>query len=301
MRFALEFSHRGLYNSATHHGLTPAGDELPAPTIITSRQNTTVKRARALARGKDVAAAPVMCIEGVRLLEDALAEDVRFDALLLGPRLDATERGAALHRRLVQSGNPLLEATDPVLESISDAAGSQGAAGLAHKRQWRDADLFPAGRLPMVAVAWAVQDPGNLGTIMRTADASGATGLITTSGTACPHNTKCIRASMGSIFRLPVIEAGSGRQALDMLREHDVAIIGTSLGEGSRHVDVDLARPAAIILGSEAEGLPADVLRQCDQTIRIPIRPEVESLNVASAAAVIFYEAARQRNFKGLV
>ncbi len=70
MRFALEFFHRGLYNSATFHGLTPAGDELPAPTIITSRQNSTVKRARALARGKDVAAAPVMCIEGVRLLEE---------------------------------------------------------------------------------------------------------------------------------------------------------------------------------------------------------------------------------------
>ncbi|NQT21158.1 MAG: RNA methyltransferase [Planctomycetes bacterium] len=274
---------------------------MPAAPIITSRQNSTVKRARGLARGKDVATAPVMCVEGVRLLEDALAEGVRFDAVLLSPRLDASERGAALHQSLVQSGNPLLHATDPVLESISDAAGSQGVAGLAHKKKRQQTELFPPDQTPLVAVAWGVQDPGNLGTIMRTADAAGATGLITTLGTACPYNTKCIRASMGSIFRLPVIEADDGLPAIDMLREHHVAVIGTSLSDGSRHVDVDLTRPAAIILGSEGEGLPGDVLRRCDQTIRIPIHPKVESLNVASAAAVIFYEAARQRDFKELV
>jgi len=274
---------------------------LGASAVITSRRNPAVKRARALARGKDVAASPVMCVEGVRLLEEALAEGVRFDTILTSPRLDAAERGSALHERLAGSGAPLLSATDAVLESISDAAGSRGVAGLAYKKTWKCDDIFPTGRAPLVVVAWGVQDPGNLGTIIRTADASGATGVIAASGAACPYNTKCIRATAGSIFRLPIIEADNGPEAIQMLESRGVALIGTALAGGERHVDVDLTQPAAVIVGGEGGGLPQDVLGLCDRTMRIPIRPGVESLNVASAVAIILYEAARQRNFEELL
>jgi len=274
---------------------------LGGPPVITSRQNATVKRARALARGRDVSEAAALCVEGVRLFEDALAQGVRFEAVLVASRLDATERGAALHERLWRSDAPVLDATDAVLESISDVAGNQGVVGLAYKKTWERADLFPSDRAPLVIVAWGVQDPGNLGTIIRTADASGATGLLATPATACPYNTKCIRATAGSIFRLPLMEVDEDSQALEMLRAQGVVMIGTALAGGARHVDADFTKPVAIVLGGEGGGLPEHVVELCDQSVRIPIRPGVESLNVASAAAIILYEAARQRNFKGLV
>jgi len=270
-------------------------------TMITSRQNEVVKRARALARGKDISGAAVMCVEGIRLLEEALIEGVRFDTVFVSPKIEATERGARLRQDLLLSGNPVLEATDDVLESISDAAGDQGAVGLAYKRRWKPDELFPGDRTPLVVLTWGVQDPGNLGTIMRTADAVGVTGLIATARSACPYNTKCIRATMGSIFRLPLLEIEEDLAAIRLIKEHETRLIGTALVDNYRHVDVKYNRPVAIVFGGEGGGVPEHVLNKCIQTVRIPIRRGVESLNVATAAAVILYEAARQRDFKGMV
>jgi len=269
--------------------------------VITSRQNDAVKRARALARGKDTATSSLLLVEGLHLIEESLKEGVKYDTVLVSPRLEATEQGAALREHLLRAGNPVLDATDDVLESISEAAGHQGVVGLAYKRVWTLEDLLPTARMPLVVVAWGVQDPGNLGTIIRTADAAGATGVIATAHTACPFNAKCIRATMGSIFRLPVIEMQDELHAIGQLKQHKLAIFGTSVVSGVRHTDIDFDQPVAVVLGAEGAGLPTLVLGLCDQALRIPIRPEVESLNVAAAAAAILYEAARQRDFKGLV
>jgi len=270
-------------------------------TMITSRQNEVVKRARALARGKDVSGAEVMCVEGIRLLEEALIEGVRFDSVLASPKIEATERGARLREDLLLSGNPVLEATDDVLESISDAAGDHGCVGLAYKRRWKPDDLFPSDGKPLVVLVWGVQDPGNLGTMIRTADAVGATGLIATARSASPYNTKCVRATMGSIFRLPMLEIEEDLAAIRLVKEHETRLIGTALVDNYRHVDVRYDRAVAIVFGGEGGGVPEHVLNKCVQTVRIPIRRGVESLNVAAAAAVILYEAARQRNFKNMV
>ena len=298
--------------------------------VITSRQNDAVKRARALARGKDVAESGLMLVEGLRLIEESIVDGIRYNQVLVSPHLEGTERGAALRENLMRSGNPVLDATDDVLASISDVAGDQGVAGLAYKRTWKLDDLFPArvntrfapteGRasiasVPLVAVAWGVQDPGNLGTIIRAADAAGATGVITAGNSACPYNPKCIRGTMGSIFRLPLLDAAvaataragdsaSHESPVKILKElvhRGVTLVATSLTAETRHTDVNLTGPVAIILGGEGAGVPEAVISQCAVTLRIPIKRDVESLNVACAAAIIFYEAARQRGFAGLV
>jgi len=279
--------------------------------VITSRQNEAVKRARALARGKDVAESGLMLVEGLRLVEESIVEGIRYNQVLVSPQLEGTERGAALRERLLRSGNPVLDATDAVLASISGVAGDQGVAGLAYKRTWKLDDLLPsrANAVPLIAVAWGVQDPGNLGTIIRAADAAGATGVIAAGNSACPYNPKCIRGTMGSIFRLPLIDAQANDAAsrespvkiLKELAHRGVTLVATSLTAETRHTDVDLSGPAAIILGGEGAGVPEAVIDQCAVTLRIPIKRDVESLNVASAAAIILYEAARQRGFAGLV
>ena len=277
--------------------------------VITSRQNEAVKRARALARGKDVAESGIMLVEGLRLVEESIVEGIRYNQVLVSPKLEGTERGAALREGLMRSGNPVLDATDDVLASISDVARDQGVAGLAYKRTWKLEDLLPGGRVPLVAVAWGVQDPGNLGTIIRAADAAGATGVVTAGNSACPYNAKCIRGTMGSIFRMPLLDVqvdgpASRESPLKILSElvrRNVTLIATSLTAETRHTDVDLTRPVAIILGGEGAGVPEAVIDHCTITLRIPIKRDVESLNVACAAAVLFYEAARQRGFAGLV
>jgi len=242
-----------------------------------------------------------MLVEGLHLVEESLVDGVRYDVVLVSSRLEATEEGAMLREHLLRSGNPLIEATEPVLESISDAAGHQGVAGLAYKTVWKLENMLPADRPALLIVACGVQDPGNLGMIMRAADASGATGVIAAGGTVCPYNSKCVRATMGSIFRMPVVEAAEELHAIEELKEHKIAIVGTSLAGGLPHTEVNLRGPVAIVLGGEGGGLPALLLGVCDRTLRIPIRPAVESLNVAAAATVILYEAARQRKFEGLV
>lgn len=267
---------------------------------ISSRHNESVKQMRSLCRGRSSSESHIFCAEGVRLIEDAVAAGAQFDFVLASPRLDATERGARLRSRLHEANAWLLDATDAVLESVSDIAGDQGVAAAVRKPAYGLDDLLPPGRPALIAAAIGVQDPGNLGTIIRTADAAGATGLIAGPQTACPHNPKCVRATMGAIFRLPLIEIGDYAIIAAGLRSRGVQLVGTALGARARHTDVDLAKPSAIVLGGEGGGLPPDQLAGCDAAVRIPLRPQVESLNVASAAAVLLYEAARQRGFGGL-
>jgi len=274
------------------------GRDLPVP--ISSRHNAWVKQVRSLCRGRGSSASGLFCAEGVRLVEEALAAGAALEFALASPRMDASDRGARLHRRLRDAGAKLLVATDHVLASVSEVAGDQGVAAVVRKPSWQLADLLPAQPPALVVVAVGVQDPGNLGTIIRTADAAGATGLLAGPGTACPFNTKCVRATMGAIFRLRLLEVSEVTLLAESLRRREVQLLGTALSAGARHTDVDLTRPAAIVLGGEGGGLTEAQLAACDCTVRIPLRPQVESLNVASAAAVLLYEAARQRGFEGL-
>jgi TrmH family RNA methyltransferase len=153
--------------------------------------------------------------------------------------------------------------------------------------------MFASAPALLVAIA-GLQDPGNLGTIARSAEAFGATGLLLGERTVSPWNWKAVRASAGSLFRLPTLKVELAK-ALHETKARDVRVLATSSHKGTAIVEVDLRGPVAFIVGSEGAGLPKDVLAQADEVVAIPHSSRVESLNAGIAASILLYEAARQR------
>jgi TrmH family RNA methyltransferase len=148
---------------------------------------------------------------------------------------------------------------------------------------------------PLIVIAAGIQDPGNLGTIIRSAEALGATGLVVIEGTVNPFNPKVIRGSAGSVFRLPLIKSPSST-ALCTIRDKGLRILATSSHKSIPLSEADLTGPLAIIIGNEGSGVPRELLSQAEQSIGVPHSPKVESLNAGIAASVVLYECARQRS-----
>ncbi len=249
-------------------------------------------------------------VEGVRLVEEALRSGCRIQAVLF------SESGERHHERLSSSIDrpemafPVLRTTDRLFEGLADTEHPQGVAALVHPRETSFDDFVRSplsACAPLLVVLAGVQDPGNVGTILRTAAAFGATGAATAasgiSGTANPFSPKALRASAGAALHLPVLAGMSLSILLAQLRVAGIRTLASSVHE-PRHGEqpllapweIDWCQPVALLVGNEGAGLPEEVARTADARIRIPMAGGVESLNAAAAAAVVFYEAARQRN-----
>jgi TrmH family RNA methyltransferase len=199
----------------------------------------------------------------------------------------------ALAEQLVADGADVFIVSRKTLESMSPVRSPAGAVGIA-RRPLPSLNDALASSNPLIVVAHDVQDPGNVGGIMRTAEAAGATAFITTVSTADPLGWKALRGSMGSALRLPIAR-GEIADVLAALRTAGIATMALVPRAGRSLFEADVRKPSALILGSEGPGLPEELLRQIDQRITIPMQAPVESLNVGVAAALVLYEAFRQR------
>lgn len=248
-------------------------------------------------------------VEGPRLVEEALRSACPIRAVLF------SESGARHHARLAPYlDRPevrilLLHTTDRLFEGIADTEHPQGVAALVTTRSVTLEEIIRTGEAcssPLILVLVGVQDPGNVGTILRTAAAFGASAAITAasgqSGTASPFAPKALRASAGAALHLPVLAGHAAAAAIEQLRAAGISVMATSSSESSLDTEplltpwqVNWCRPVALLIGNEGQGLPEEIERAADARIRIPMSSSVESLNAAAAAAVLFYEAARQR------
>jgi TrmH family RNA methyltransferase len=270
---------------------------------ITSRQNPLVKRFRRVRNGGEY---HLVMVEGVRLLEEALSAGRHFESVAFTSDLDSTDRGLALKNDLRNVACRGAYVSQHVMEAIADTEHPQGIAALISRPYLELAALFtPSPR--MLVVADGLQDPGNLGTIIRTAEAAGANGLITTRGTVDPFNSKALRASMGSAFRLPIATDARRPEVWAQCHDHGMKIvvahtpsrrIDKKTVESRPYSSVDWTVPMAIVVGSEAHGIASDALAEADLLVHIPMSEAVESLNVSAAASILLYEAARQRQFR---
>jgi TrmH family RNA methyltransferase len=260
----------------------------PAVRRISSRQNPLVTRFRDTVRagaGADVV------IEGATLVREALDAGWLPTVLVLTEEAADSPEGAELARLAAASGEVVVVPAR-VMDAISPAAAPSGVVALASPRFGTIDDVFrPPPALAVLAVG--VQDPGNLGAIVRVAEAAGATGVLACGQSAHPGGWRALRGSMGSAFRLPVSEAPVDA-ALRASRTHGVRIVALALGGTPMH-RVDLRAPSALVVGAEGSGLPHDILDAADVVLTIPMRPPVASLNVAVAAGLALYEARRQR------
>src|SRR5689334_14769237 len=176
--------------------------------------------------------------------------------------------------------------------SLSSVETAPGAVALADAPHWSEAQVFNQSALLLVVAG--VQDPGNLGTMIRTAEAFGFSGAILTRGTVSPWNAKAFRASAGTTLRLPILRNFSPAQTVQMLHEHQVKLYGAVVREGRAPADIDTRGTIAVAVGAEASGLPAE-LERASEHLSIPMAAKVDSLNAAAATAIILYELARQR------
>ncbi|HEV2386008.1 MAG TPA: RNA methyltransferase [Candidatus Acidoferrales bacterium] len=273
----------------------------PLAAVITSKENRWLKRFRAALAGEPDEPG-VVGVEGPHLVEEALSSGAQLLAVLASPQ------GEKEVERLLPApavrGLPLLRTTERLFASVAGTQAPQGIAALVRVPEHGLDDLL--GGVPLVVILVGVQDPGNVGTVVRSAEAFGATGLAASAGTASPLSPKAIRASAGSIFRLPVIVRAQPPVLLAQLKLAGVKLVATvAASAGLRpaaaagaavapHL-LDLRGAVALLVGSEPHGLPEPVLRSADAWASIPLAAPVESLNAAVAASVVLYEAARQR------
>lgn len=258
------------------------------PPFVTSTRNPLVQRFRAAAAG-DLPEA--MMAEGVRLVAEAVAAGLRVHEAAVAPRCT----DAALRARLREVAGSFVECSDAVLAALSSVDTPQGVAVVLARPAVADDALVRGDAAPLVVAAAGLRDPGNLGAVIRTAEAAGASGVLTMRGGADPFRDKALRGSMGSVFRLPVRHGADAAGIVAFARRHRLQLVVADGGDGKSYTAADLRRPTLLVLGAEADGVPGDLLMAADARVRIPLRPPVESLNVAVAAGVLLFEARRQR------
>jgi TrmH family RNA methyltransferase len=249
-------------------------------------------------------------VEGVRLVEEALRSACRIEAVLF------SETGERHHEHLAplidrpEIAFPLLRTTDRLFEGLADTEHPQGVAALVQPRTTSFDEILrtpSSACAPFLVVLAGVQDPGNVGTIIRTAAAFGATGAVTSasgqSGTASPFSPKALRASAGAALHLPILPGMSLSILLTQFKIAGLHTLASCVHDSQDSErpplapwEVDWCEPVALLVGNEGAGLPAEVERSADARIRIPMASGIDSLNAAAAAAILFYEAARQRN-----
>jgi TrmH family RNA methyltransferase len=259
--------------------------------IVSSPQNQQVKDLRKAFSKGELTDDGHAAIESVRILEEAIRSGLKFRTVFF------SESGKARAERLLpQLGSNVetLLLPDEVFASAVDTETPQGVAALVKLKAHQLDDLFRAPE-PLVVVVSGVQDPGNLGTILRSAEAFDAVGVILTEGTVSPFNSKSVRASAGSIFRVPVVQA-KAREMLPVLANKGVRLLGTTSHKGTPLPEADCRGAIAICIGNEGAGLPKELLAKVSANIVIPHSARVESLNAAVAASIVLYEAARQRS-----
>ncbi len=260
---------------------------------ITSRHNALVQQARAVRDGRE---AGLIFVEGLRLAEEAATGRLQIEAALFSDRFTHDERGSKLLAQLTSTGVRATEVSERVLASVADTKSPQGIVLLA-RCPVADHATFEAAQtgVPLVVITHGVNNPANAGAMLRVAEAAGATGVIATAGSADLFSPKALRGAMGSTFRLPLWTGAQFDEALRWCAMRGVRSVATDVRAPDTHTDLDWTGPHAVILGAEAGGLAAHEAASAAARIRIPMRAPVESLNVATALAVVLYEAARQR------
>lgn len=267
--------------------------------IIDSAANKKIKLMQSLLARRHRMKEGLFRVEGLRLAEMAAASDFSLRFALYTEEFAQKERGQKLLKAL-QKKCPIYETSASLAKKIAATDTPQGIflaaeqktenlEGLAKRRK--------QGQEPLYAVLDGVQDPGNAGTIIRTADAVGADGVIFTKGSVDVFGDKTVRATMGSLFHLPIVTNVMAAELVDFAQKQGCQLLATALDETARpHFAVDFRRPSAIVFGNEGNGVSPELLKEAKK-VYIPMYGKAESLNVGISAAVVLYEAVRQRRF----
>jgi RNA methyltransferase, TrmH family len=260
---------------------------------ITSTSNPLIKGTLSILKKHRRERPAMVLIEGVHLIEAALTAGARMDSVFFTASLADGEEGRKMLEALPRKGDSFFEVSDKVMDRLSDTESPQGIVAVVSYQPLLLQEVSTSAP-PLVAVLDGVQDPGNVGTIIRTSDAAGADTVVLLPGTCDPFMPKPLRASAGSVFSIPVVETELA-PFMKWMKDRSMKLVVTAADATDTLYDTDLARPLAFAFGNEARGVSGELREAADLALRIPIYGRAESLNVGSAAAICLYEAVRQR------
>jgi TrmH family RNA methyltransferase len=258
---------------------------------VTSRRNSIVEKYRSIARGDTSG----LLLDGIHLLQDALAAGLHVSSAVTTAQALERSEVRALVAELERQRIDVLSVSPAVMSALSPLRSPGAIVAIADERRLLPDAPYSSNR-PLVLIACDVQDPGNLGAMVRVAEAGGASGLVAAGTSANPFGWKALRGAMGSTFRLPVVRHAQIEDAIAQARTRGCRVVATAPRIGKAFHDADLTRPLAILVGSEGVGIPEAILSGSDERLTVPMIPPVESLNAAVTAALIIYEARRQRS-----
>jgi RNA methyltransferase, TrmH family len=264
-------------------------------TVISSRSNPRIKQIRALKQRKNRQASGLFFVEGIRHVGEAVESGAHIESIYYAPEHLTSSFGRSLIQGQRELGIPCYQTSAEVFDSISDKENPQGILALVAQPQTNLADIQPENFLWGVALI-EPQDPGNLGAILRTIDGVGASGLLLLDSSVDPYHPSAVRASMGTLFWLPIIQA-SFEEFVQWARRWEYTIYGTS-AQGSTDISAisSYHRPAILLMGSEREGLNPVQAAACQHLIRLPMRGRATSLNLAVATGVLLYDMMAKLN-----
>jgi len=261
--------------------------------MITSFSNATIKSIRKLSDRKERQESGLFLVEGLRIVAEALQSQAEMESLVVAPDMLTSEFGKGLVNSATERSIPLVEVTPEIFASISHRDGPQGIAAVVQQKWTNLVAITPEKGQTWVALE-SVQNPGNLGSVMRTAEAVGAAGVILLDQSTDPFDPLAVKASMGALFHLVVAKA-TFEEFKYWVRQQKVKVVGTSDKAEQDYLFVKYPDPCILLMGSEREGLNKDYLALCEQVVRIPMIGSSDSLNLAIAASVILYQAFNQK------
>jgi TrmH family RNA methyltransferase len=260
---------------------------------ITSRDNSLLRQVRAVRDGK---IEELIFIEGLRLSEEAQRSNLAIEAVVVSEELLRKERVAGTIAELSRLSKRTASVSEKLLESVSYTKTPQGIIVLAERPEASEVRLAASvGPDSLLVVLHQINNPVNVGAILRTAEAAGAAGVITTKTTSDPFSPRSLRGAMGSAFRLPIWSGPSYAETIEWCRGRGIATVCADVEASDSYTDFDWTGPNALLLGPESTGFTPEELAEADKKVSIPMKGSAESLNVSVAAGILLFEAARQR------
>ncbi len=264
---------------------------------ITSLQNKHIKYIRGLQLKKNRKIFKQYIIEGIRSVEEAILHNIPIEYIVYTEQILENKTAYGLLRDL-PGHVKCLEISNHIFENISDLQSPQGILAVINIVDWRFEDIL-CGKNDLWIVMDRIQDPGNMGAIIRTAEAIGAKGIVLTKGCVDPYNNKTVRATMGALFHIPILQATNNDYWINYFNSNAIKIIACDLDTEKTYLDIDYSGRIAIIIGNEGNGIDRQLLDHADHTVKLPIIGRIESLNASVAAGIMMYKAAEINGFKG--
>lgn len=260
---------------------------------ISSKHNQYIKLAKSLSQRRARDKEKLFIMEGLRLIEEGIRGGTFLSFVLYSNKIIKSQRGRKLLRKCELLGVPIFCVSENLLIDLADTENPQGILAVAKMQTKRLSDLRHTVK-SMFLLIDGVQDPGNLGTMIRTACGAGATGVVLTKGTVDPYNPKVIRASMGMVFHIPVIIEVDNQKIIDFFKNKDFKFLVADAQGEKLYYEIKTSGPVVWALGNEANGPSDFILEAADEIVRIPLLDQVESLNVAVAAGILLFDTNRR-------